>query len=398
MKRLLLSMIAILLCLLGIVEAQQERSTPSKNWYEIIVYPEDIYFGDPVYVGVRIKNISDKPIDWIINGWWGKMFWITLRSYNISAPYYLLVEDDWWADRHLAHLFIHNFQPGESMFVFTAYQELPSLEDMDLPFWKEAKERLKTGESIAAHITLEYARVASYGKEGVNKNWPDTVFMSNPIRIKPRPDVEMKILKRWLEKTPEKLLPVPLDRMGKERILDESINLRDTDDTYSLPHDPDFVSQERILKISRSPAAVRLSSKEHFIKIKNKDYLPNGFLRIGNRKPGDPVCPTTWQGWKELEESLLPSTMRDEIRLTRLLIQYCDTEDKAVLKELKNWFHDMNHIQRTSMAEHILERWAAQDLESSFRNFYSTIHEYNETPRHEKEIEWLKKLGRIEYE
>ena len=70
-------------------------------------------------------------------------------------------------------------------------------------------------------------------------------------------------------------------------------------------------------------------------------------MRANNRYPGYPNAPETWQGWKELEDSLSPSTMRDEIRMARILIQYFDTEDDAVLEELKEWFANMNEVQRS---------------------------------------------------
>jgi len=401
MKRLLFSMSIILLCLQNIVEAQQERETRPLPWYEIVVYPEEFYFGDPVYIGIRLKNTAEKQVDWSVSSWSRETFWLTLRSCNISVPYYLLVEDDWWKEGHRGVFLNHSFKPDESKLVFVAYQELPALEDMNLPFWQEAKKHLEADESIAAHVTLEYARHSSYARLGVSRNPPDTVFMSSTIRIKPRPVSEMELLERWLEDTPERLLPVPLDRMGVMRIVDAFATLESQFDAFTLPHDPDFISQERVLKVDRNTTARFLATNEHFIQVKNKDYFPQTFLRHGNRKPGDPVCPTTWQGWKELEESLMPSTMRDEIRLTRMLIQYCDTEDQAVLKELKEWFGNMNEIQRASMTWSIRKRALAVDdimgddmqrttiswllpipegqirLFPSFQIFYQTIRDYD---------------------
>ncbi|MDD3469348.1 MAG: hypothetical protein PHE53_05130 [Thermoguttaceae bacterium] len=70
--------------------------------------------------------------------------------------------------------------------------------------------------------------------------------------------------------------------------------------------------------------------------------------------PGNPNCPETWQGWKELEESLTPSTMRDEIRMTRIVIQYCDTEDSKVLDELTEWLQNMSEIQRVVMVQNVM--------------------------------------------
>jgi hypothetical protein len=108
----------------------------------------------------------------------------------------------------------------------------------------------------------------------------------------------------------------------------------------------------------------RRNSGENFIHIRGEKFEPWIFVGLGNHTPGDPNCPETWEGWKELEESLMPSTMRDEIRLTRMMIQYCDTEDPAVLDELTEWFSGMNEIQRAVMAKN------AQSLPSNFPSGY----------------------------
>ena len=83
------------------------------------------------------------------------------------------------------------------------------------------------------------------------------------------------------------------------------------------------------------------------------------------------------------KNSLTSSTMKDEIRLTRIIIQYCDTKDQKVLGELKEWFADMNEIQRMCMANSILGRMKrcimfgapeeAKNLLSPYRDLYKTI-------------------------
>ena len=119
----------------------------------------------------------------------------------------------------------------------------------------------------------------------------------------------------------------------------------------------------------------------------------------GNDYPNIPNTPGAWQGWKELEESLSESTMRDEIRLTRILIQYCDTKDEQVLEELKEWFAGMNEVQRTCMAKSVLGRARGAygtDLLASFRDLYKAIREYDISAKTESETESLKKLGLLE--
>ena len=120
------------------------------------------------------------------------------------------------------------------------------------------------------------------------------------------------------------------------------------------------------------------------------------FVRIGNRYPATPGTPETWQGWMALEESLTPSTMRDEIRLTRILIQYCDTEDDAVLQELKDWFAGMNEVQRTVMAKNMRDlAWDTRGtaLFPSFRAIYQTVREHDIADKPQWSLGRLQTLG-----
>jgi hypothetical protein len=287
-----------------------------------------------------------------------------LQSDGISVPYHLLREYG-YASSGEGHFRYHDwyFSRGETKVIFDAYQELPALEDMNHAFWQEAGKQLEEGQNITAFIQVE--RNLAGGRDGVTNIVQEKaiarsgqlkkVYVSNPLVIKPRPGSEMQLLENWLDGTPERLMPVPFDQVIAEyNFLDAVHELKDEFDTMTRTPRPDFVSQQRDLKIMLNDRLF-LSSKERFIRIKEQEFFPFYFLRHGNRKPGDPVCPETWQGWKELEVNLIPSTMRDEIRLTRIMIQYFDTDDSIVLQELREWFDDMNELQRMSMAKRIYE-------------------------------------------
>ena len=92
--------------------------------------------------------------------------------------------------------------------------------------------------------------------------------------------------------------------------------------------------------------------------------------------------------------------MRDEIRLIRICIQYCDTRDEEVLGELKQWFSGMNEVQRTCMAKSVLDRarrtYGNDTLLIPFRDLYKTIREYDVSAKSESETEFLKRLGLLE--
>jgi hypothetical protein len=154
----------------------------------------------------------------------------------------------------------------------------------------------------------------------------------------------MKLIEQWYHNTPKKIFP--------------------------------FVVEDKYLYKIRPP------DRRDGIKILG--HSPWQFITLGNRYPSDPNAPETWQEWKQLEESITPSTMRDEIRLTRILIQYCDTKDEKVLEELKEWFDSMNEIQRTVMAKNIGDlaekahiSGRVDTLLPLFRDIYRAIRKYD---------------------
>jgi hypothetical protein len=389
-----LTAVLLCLCLPHIVEAQQSSVVVPAPGYKVIVYPTEVYFGNPIYIAIYKKNITEEPHSYNIAYDWD-WFFLSLQSDGISVPYHLLREGWYGHLSSVAHRLpdsaMYHFQPGESKLIFAFYRELPTLEDMNHPFWKEAKKKLKDGKNVVAGVTAESRGAVS------------------PITVKPRPGAEMELLKSWLAGTPESLLPIPLDRAlaDSNNLFDQWSNkllwwmedqclLEDKYGAFSLTPMPDFVSTERLFKTTRYNSSF-FPSNERFIKVQGQEHFPYFFLQRGNRKPGDPVCPETWQGWKELEESLALSTMRDEIRLVRIIVQYCDTRDESVLKELKEWFGKMNEIQRMVMAESFRDRAMmsfcgtafrhgrdvsryAGNLRTPFREIYRAIREHDIAP------------------
>ncbi|MBQ2791339.1 MAG: hypothetical protein IJE97_17010, partial [Thermoguttaceae bacterium] len=69
-------------------------------------------------------------------------------------------------------------------------------------------------------------------------------------------------------------------------------------------------------------------------------------------KPTLVDAPPTVDGWRRLEAEFAPSTLRDEIALTRLQLEYYDAPEgaasDAALKRLVDWFKTRPEPQRAA--------------------------------------------------
>ena len=210
-------------------------------------------------------------------------------------------------------------KPGDSRVITVEAINVPPLEDLKEPFWERHLKNLSTSDAKFMLCIAIQSIVASGEKETDKKR--EVLIFETPLIMKSRPEKEMTLIWEWYDGTPKKLFPFPYgDRNPVRKI---------------APLD------------SNSPAPAVFEN----ILVKGKKVSQSQFMRSDNRYPGHPNAPETWQGWKELEESLTPSTMRDEIRLARILIQYSDTEDDTLIKELKDWFADMNEVQRSVLVK-----------------------------------------------
>ena len=257
-------------------------------------------------------------------------------------------------------------KPGDSRTIGALAINVPPLEDWKEPFWEKRLEKLPVdGERFLLGVTVP-SRIQKIENDVALPRWPPKFEV--PLMVKSRPEKEMTLIANWLSETPKELLPVWQD--------DEKI----------------------FLGAGVSDSVV--------ISVQGKMFSQWKFLDVAdvNRYPADPNAPATWQGWKELEDSLTPSTMRDEIRLTRIFIQYCDTKDEKVLAELKEWFDKMNEVQRTVMSQRVLkfadgsffEHGSVLVLYPRALNLYRAIREYDVVDKLEWEMKRLKNRGLIE--
>lgn len=324
-----------------IIQAPVEENDRVRHTVEI--FPKEIYFGDTIYFIAYDENLSEEMIPRFTNlsarDLDGHMygFSATLSCDTTSKTYTSIAELR--TNLHLRMSFpFKDFQPGEKRIFRKAYIELPPLEDWEDPFWKDIRDKMPP-EGIKLTLSVKHARF-------IEETQPRAVAISEEILIKPRPASEMALLQKWYENTPEKLFPK-------------------VEGNRKVPHDMDLKS----------------SGKSN-IKVAGKRYDPWMFIRLGNRKPSDPNNPTTLAEWRKLESGLVPSTMRDEIRFTRLQLEYYDAEKGAktdnAKTELVDWLKSLPEVQRNVMISSLVSnqsRFLKTALEEKNRELLRSLHD-----------------------
>ena len=324
---------------------------------KLSVFPETVAIGDTCYVLVTAVNHSDEDA-WVLAPSFEYTYYDDMVQFNLSRH-----GKTWrgtfecWLYMEVDRFYLGNFTipSGKSVTFLAVPLQFPPLEDLyGDAFWKETLLELKDHpEGLSFEFGIEFAR--PYTRQESNRR--TRARLTKDVTIKLRNEKEMTMIDQWYRNTPKEFFP-------------------------------EIIEGKYILKIPALHYSDGLTAK-----------LKDGFQILSNRYPGAPNRPATWQGWKELEESITPSTMRDEIRLMRILIQYRDTKDAKVLEELKEWFAGMNEIQRTCMAQSIRDRTsgsAGTEWLAPYRDLYKTVREYDLAAKSERESERLKTLKLLE--
>jgi len=352
------------------------------------IYPKEIAFGDTCYVLITVKNNSNKTAH-------GTIPVFALRNDTAMVQFDLTRAEKTWygcfesscplnSGHRMTHP--HYTVPRGEIRVFLAVSlQFPPLEELYLDaFWQEVlTDMTNHPNGLDFEFGIDFPEPLLSEMSGRERG---AIFfardrITDTVTIKLRNPEEMAMIEKWYQNTPQDHFP---------RIVGGKLN--DDDPPRRVPDlDPQRYSTKYIYK-----APPRQTSGTDILGI-NRWHVY--FTNLGNRFPGDPNHPATWQGWQELEESLTPSTMRDEIRLTRILIQYCDTKDPKVLDELREWFAGMNEIQRTAMAKSLRDRTVntrGTELFPVFLDIYHVIRQYDVTVMSQDELQRLQALGLIE--
>lgn len=292
-------------------------------------YPLQLHFGDTLYVQTFQKNVSNNPIelrsgDGVADlGLFNDGFTFSVEGEKVEGRYACIPEMNLGRDHDRLAGFTTRL-PGEVL--KNAYPlELPPLHAQRHPFWEQVRQNM-TEEGLI--LTLS---VKTWSPKREN-NKSAIIFLTHKIRLKARPQKEQDMLEEWFSKSPENFLPPE----------------------PPLQYDSRWWYDERHDKYKHNYFFDEL--KNHYVEIQGKKYSPRSFLRRGNFKPPPWSCIRYVSGWKTLEEALIPGTMRDEIRLTRMLIEYFEAPEKhrnERRKEIVAWLESRPGPQRMSMASGI---------------------------------------------
>ncbi|MBQ2850907.1 MAG: hypothetical protein IJE77_10535 [Thermoguttaceae bacterium] len=274
----------------------------------LTVYPTEVYVGDVVYLTVAEENRSSETLPWRSLGFpepFGSIG--TLSSAGFSTRYEAISEypTDLYCERGFE---ARPLAPGERRIVSRYFCEVPPLEDWNSPFFKELREKLRDApDGVPCRWTPGYFIT------------PDGERLSVPLIVKERPDAETRRLEDWLAATPERLLPI-IDEANRKRLRSEE-----------LPPNP-----------------------RDGVRVAGRSFDPRAFVRFSFRKPNRPNAPRKLTDWRKLEAEFSPSTLRDEIVLTRLQLEYYDAEEgeasDAALKTLVDWLQSRPEPQRDVMS------------------------------------------------
>lgn len=309
---------------------------------KVVAFPKRLSVGDTFYLTIYNKNLSDKRIRYTLSPY----FYISpILSSPLTSETYQWKEEVIDTARFELCVQEQILEPGAKDLSRSCSWEFPPLEDWNEPFWKELREKLPP-EGASCQLRFSLTVTESRDDLSTVESTHDVVL---DLWVTPRSEQETQLLEGWLNSTPVGLLPNDVgDR--KEPKIQGNVDRKD--------------------KISEEILDLRMEclqgSEESKIKIGENRWDPWLFIRTGNRKPSDPNNPTTLKGWRELEAQLSPSVMRDEVRFTRLQLEYYSSSSQSkreeARKELVDWLHSLPQAQRVSMVSSLKSK------ENLFRN------------------------------
>ncbi len=333
-------------------EPQDLATNPLRATFAL--YPTELAFGDAAYYTLDVENVSDSAAYFDEDAALRALNESTLSRYvaRVSATVDG-VPGEYVAAPELATLFVRapseepqpstlqplndatssgmrgsvdglRLKPGVKTRRVASALEFPPLEDWNNLFWRAVRDKLSSQSSVELRLRFELrlpSKVSGARETPILQpqapNAPTIVEQT--LVLKHRDGQELATIDRWFETTPPDALPV-----------------RSDDGTWKGP---------RFYRRDEGPQPT-------FISLDGGSYRADAFTRIGARKPTLVDAPTTVDGWRRLEAEFAPSTLRDEITLTRLQLEYYDAsegeESDAALEALVDWFKTRPEPQRAA--------------------------------------------------
>ncbi len=336
-----------------IVEPQDLESNPLRATFAL--YPTELAFGDAAYYTLDVENVSDSAAYFDEDAALRALNESTLSRYVAKVAATVDgVPGAYVAAPELATLFVRapseepqpstlqplndasasrmgcsvgglRLTPGVKTRRVASALEFPPLEDWNDPFWTAVRDKLSSQNSVELRLRFELrlpSKVSGARETPIlQPQAPDapTTVVEQTLVLKRRDVKELATVDRWFEATPPDAFPV-----------------RSDDGAWKGP---------RFYRRDEGPQPT-------FISLDGASYRANAFTRIGARKPTLVDAPTTVDDWRRLEAEFAPSTLRDEITLTRLQLEYYDAPEGAVLenalKRLVYWFRNRPEPQRAA--------------------------------------------------
>ncbi len=244
---------------------------------QIDVNPRQILFGDSVFFLLKCVNRTDEPQCIPLEK--GR---ISCRCETFSElQYEYCAQTPIFHDEVVPFTVIYDkkrFEPDGEIEIFPTEIVTPPLADWNHPFWQKVRKTLETSDEIRLWFDVEFTETSQDSK----------IHFSFSVSMKARPKREMEWIRCWFETTPTEIFTGNLD----------------------------FQKSSVIQKW------------EYYVQISGADFYPWGL--ISGQMPSGAGVPQTLFGWKTLEKSLSPGTLRDHVSMTRRTIELLENPETGV--------------------------------------------------------------------
>ncbi len=295
------------------------------------LFPNVIHLGDPVYIVVYLENIATAPQSFpVYEREVNDPVCFSVTSNKISGEEARCYFEKQTRGEFFYQPSFETLAPGERRLWRRCVLELPPLEDLEEPFYRTLEKEIAQA-PVSCDLNIKTGVEAFIKPVCGGESFDCRIEGRLSVVVEPRRENEIALLRRWLSKTRRRNLLPRVD--GTDKVAWQDKDSPDLPSTLTSCLWFDFFP-----------------------------FSPWNFIRSGNRKPSTPNNPITVDGWRRLEAEFAPSTLRDEITLTRLQIEYYDADEgeasDAALKALVDWTSQRPEPQRVVLSQSLLSKRA----------------------------------------